>query len=123
MVMSALSRMNALGFVAVLTRVLRQRATELAAFRPAERYDVVVLSNVLEHFLDPKAALADIARILRPGGELWISCPNARSWLRALCGRAWINWHVPFHIVHFTGPRLPAASPPWAAGHPACAGF
>jgi SAM-dependent methyltransferase len=79
---------------------------DLAAFRPAQPYDVVVLSNVLEHFLDPKAALADIARILRPGGQIWISCPNARSWLRALCGRAWINWHVPFHIVHFTGPRL-----------------
>ena len=81
---------------------------DLADFRPAASYDVVVLSNVLEHFLAPRAALADIRRLLRPGGEVWISCPNAASWLRALAGRAWINWHVPFHIVHFREPRLQA---------------
>jgi hypothetical protein len=46
--------------------------------------------------------LSFVHRILRPGGEVWISCPNAESWLRNLFGRAWINWHVPFHIVHFS---------------------
>jgi SAM-dependent methyltransferase len=81
---------------------------DLAAFRPATPYDVVVLSNVLEHFLAPRAALDEIRRLLRPGGEVWISCPNAASWLRSLAGRAWINWHVPFHIVHFRAPRLQA---------------
>src|SRR5262249_19575039 len=55
---------------------------DLAAFHPEAPYDAVVLSNVLEHFLDPRAALADISRLLRPGGQLWVSCPNARSWLR-----------------------------------------
>ena len=79
---------------------------DLQDFRPAQPYDVVVLSNVLEHFLAPRAALAEIHRLLRPGGEVWISCPNAASWLRSLAGRAWINWHVPFHIVHFRAPRL-----------------
>ena len=81
---------------------------DIADFRPEAPYDVVVLSNVLEHFLAPRAALADISRLLRPGGEVWISCPNAASWLRSLTGRAWINWHVPFHIVHFRAPRLHA---------------
>src|SRR5574341_1087122 len=40
--------------------------------------------------------------ILKPSGQLWISCPNSNSWLRTLFGRFWINWHVPFHIVHFS---------------------
>jgi SAM-dependent methyltransferase len=76
--------------------------TLLEDFHPATGYDVVVLSNVLEHSLDPKRMLQDIAGILRPEGQVWISCPNNQSWLRKLFGRAWINWHVPFHIVHFS---------------------
>jgi 2-polyprenyl-3-methyl-5-hydroxy-6-metoxy-1,4-benzoquinol methylase len=76
--------------------------TLLEDFHPATPYDVVVLSNVLEHALDPKRMLLDIARILKPDGQVWIACPNSESWLRRLFGRAWINWHVPFHIVHFS---------------------
>lgn len=79
---------------------------ELADFRPAELFDVAVLSNVLEHALDPVAMLDDVKRILKPGGEVWISCPNARSWARGLFGARWINWHVPFHITHFTRETL-----------------
>ncbi len=75
-------------------------------FEPAEKYDVVVLSNVLEHALNPAEMLAHVARILNPGGQVWISCPNSRSWLRSLFGRFWINWHVPFHISHFSSSTL-----------------
>ena len=75
-------------------------------FEPAEPYDVCVLSNVLEHFLDPKGMLSNVQRILKPGGRVWISCPNNKSWLRYIFGRYWINWHVPFHIVHFSGKTL-----------------
>src|SRR4051812_13609245 len=80
----------------------------LEQFRPAEPYDVVVLSNVLEHALDPAAMLREVARILKPGGAVWISCPNARSWIGALFGTSWINWHVPFHICHFQQSTLSA---------------
>lgn len=87
--------------------VARQRGftvyTELVEnFIPTISYDVVVLSNVLEHSLNPRGMIADICRFLRPGGEIWISCPNNRSWLRSLFGRYWINWHVPFHVSHFS---------------------
>ncbi|MDX2104357.1 MAG: class I SAM-dependent methyltransferase [Alphaproteobacteria bacterium] len=81
---------------------------ELEVFQPPEGYDVAVLSNVLEHALDPKEMLDHVARVLKPGGQLWISCPNARSWLRTVGGAAWINWHVPFHIVHFSQATLAA---------------
>ena len=65
-------------------------------------YDVVVLSNVLEHSLDPVAMMAHVNGLLKEHGEVWISCPNAESWARAAFGRFWINWHPPFHIVHFS---------------------
>lgn len=69
-------------------------------------YDVVVLSNVLEHAPDPRQMLRDICRKLKPGGQVWISCPNSRSWLRTVFGSLWINWHVPFHITHFSAETL-----------------
>ena len=75
-------------------------------FQPEEPYDIVVLSNVLEHSLDPKEMLTHVNRILKPEGQIWISCPNVDSWQRKLFGRYWINWHVPFHIVHFSQKTL-----------------
>jgi len=78
----------------------------LGQFAPTTPFDVAVLSNVLEHSLDPSQMLADVRRILKPGGKVWISCPNSRSWLRSCFGRYWINWHVPFHIVHFSSETL-----------------
>ena len=75
-------------------------------FEPIEKYDVVVLSNVLEHSLHPAQMLTHVARILNPDGQVWISCPNNQSWLRWAFGRFWINWHVPFHISHFSPQTL-----------------
>jgi SAM-dependent methyltransferase len=69
-------------------------------------YDVVVLSNVLEHLPDPRQMLGDIYGKLNSGGQVWISCPNSRSWLRNVFGSRWINWHVPFHITHFSAETL-----------------
>ncbi len=71
-------------------------------FEPTKPYDVVVLSNVLEHSLDPKEMLPHVQRMLKPAGRVWISCPNNQSWMRYFFGRYWINWHVPFHITHFS---------------------
>ncbi len=75
--------------------------SDIEALQPSLPFERVVLSNVLEHALDPRKMLGAIRRLLVPGGEVWISLPNARSTLRTLFGRGWINWHVPFHIVHF----------------------
>lgn len=74
--------------------------------RPREPYDTAVLSNVLEHAANPRHMLVHVRRILKPGGQVWISCPNSRSWLRGLFGPYWINWHVPFHVVHFSPSAL-----------------
>ncbi|HEY5993148.1 MAG TPA: class I SAM-dependent methyltransferase [Gallionellaceae bacterium] len=78
----------------------------LEGFETTSKYDVVVLSNVLEHSLNPGAMLEHIHRLLNPHGQVWVSCPNSRSWLRSVFGRYWINWHVPFHIVHFSPKTL-----------------
>ena len=78
----------------------------LENFYPTDCYNVAVLSNVLEHSLDPRKMLQSVRRILESGGSVWISCPNNRSWLRKAFGRSWINWHVPFHVSHFSANTL-----------------
>ena len=79
---------------------------DLSDLTDAAGFDVIVLSQVIEHVLDLNATLADCRRLLKPGGALWLSCPNARSWFRGTFGRRWINWHVPFHITHMRASDL-----------------
>jgi 2-polyprenyl-3-methyl-5-hydroxy-6-metoxy-1,4-benzoquinol methylase len=74
----------------------------LEKFFPKKLYDVIVLSHVLEHTIEPKAMLKNTIRLLKPEGEIWISCPNIKSWQRRLFGKYWINWHIPFHIYFFS---------------------
>lgn len=41
-----------------------------------ERYDVVILADVLEHLADPDAALRSAVRLLDDGGHVVVSLPN-----------------------------------------------
>jgi 2-polyprenyl-3-methyl-5-hydroxy-6-metoxy-1,4-benzoquinol methylase len=47
-------------------------------------FGVVVAKDLLEHVLRPRELLAETARILRPGGLLWIVTPNGEGNLRPL---------------------------------------
>jgi 2-polyprenyl-3-methyl-5-hydroxy-6-metoxy-1,4-benzoquinol methylase len=82
---------------------------ELAEVDASHRYNVIVLSNVLEHAIDPLQLLSCLNDHLEPGGQLWISCPNSHSWLRSVFRQYWINWHVPFHVSHFSLDSLTSA--------------
>lgn len=46
----------------------------------AQSVDVVILSEVIEHLVDTDAALAELHRVLRPGGHLILSTPNLAAW-------------------------------------------
>jgi SAM-dependent methyltransferase len=39
------------------------------------RFDLVLCAQVLEHLPEPLAVLKELHRVLRPGGQLWLSCP------------------------------------------------
>lgn len=43
---------------------------------PAASFDRIICTEVLEHTVDPAAILAEIARLLRPGGVAVITVPN-----------------------------------------------
>lgn len=43
-------------------------------------FDALILSEVLEHLVEPWAALAKLARVVRPGGLVLASSPNVAHW-------------------------------------------
>jgi SAM-dependent methyltransferase len=49
---------------------------DLAAIPVADaRFDHVVCTQVLEHLPEPQRVIEELARVLRPGGTLWLSAP------------------------------------------------
>lgn len=42
----------------------------------SDAFDTVVCCETLEHLHEPRAALAEVARMLRPGGRLFLTTPN-----------------------------------------------
>jgi MPBQ/MSBQ methyltransferase len=56
----------------------------------AESFDAVCLWNVLEHVADARRALTEAARVLRPGGSLFVIAPNYAALRREA------HYHVPW---------------------------
>lgn len=67
-------------------------------------FDAVTLWDVIEHVQSPRAYVARIARLLRPGGMFAITTPNIRSVSYGLLGRDW--WVVgPNAHIYYFAPR------------------
>ncbi len=60
---------------------------------PEGQFDTVVSYDVLEHVSDPRIALSEISRVLKPGGTAWLVFPTYRG--------AWAS-----HLDYLT--RVPA---------------
>ena len=69
---------------------------------PAESFDVVIALWVLEHLSQPERVLAEVRRVLAPGGHFLFLTPNARHPL-ILANR--LNWAFPA-VQRLLIPRL-----------------
>ena len=69
---------------------------------PDNFFDTVIMWHVIEHLPSPKNVLRKVYEILKPGGNVFIYCPNADSYMTALFRELWRGWHLPFHFYHFT---------------------
>lgn len=69
-------------------------------------FDVVTMSHAIEHLHDPVKALADVNRLLKPGGQLWIETPNIESAGHKRFGKHWRGLEPPRHLVLFSPSSL-----------------
>jgi SAM-dependent methyltransferase len=68
---------------------------------PEGEWDAVVLGDVIEHLPRPGDALDRVARLLRPGGVVYMALPDAGSRVARAMGARW--WSVlPTHVQYFT---------------------
>lgn len=63
-----------------LTHTIRGELTGTGLPFRSGSADAVLFSEVVEHLVDPDAALDEIHRVLRPGGHLMLSTPNLAAW-------------------------------------------
>ena len=78
-----------------------------------DRYDVVVLRNVLEHVREPRQLLAAAGSVVRPGGVIAVTVPNDFSDMQAdLMARGFVDqeyWVAPpQHLQYFRADRFGA---------------
>jgi SAM-dependent methyltransferase len=78
-------------------------------YEPSEPFGVVMMSQVLEHLLNPDNAIGKVADLLAPGGVLACAVPNYDSFLVKLLGtRDNACLWVPEHVNYFTESGLKA---------------
>lgn len=69
---------------------------------PGNYFDVVTASEILEHVFNPQEMLHEIARILRPGGLLWLTTPHSRGISAQILGLKWSTVCPPEHVQLFS---------------------
>lgn len=78
---------------------------EDAAFEDAS-FDVVTMTEYLEHEGNPMRVLAECRRVVRPGGHLAIEVPLISTLTARLFGNFWSQLDLPRHLVFFTEETL-----------------
>lgn len=64
------------------------------------QFDLCVISDVIEHVRDPLGFLANIHRLLKSGGTLFIATPSLASWSAKLLRQNWMEFK-PEHLTYF----------------------
>ncbi len=57
---------------------------------PGDKFDIIIVSDVLEHIAEPPSFINDICSLMSPGAVLYISTPDTSSLFAKLAGK---NWH------------------------------
>ncbi len=81
--------------------VVSHSSVEAAAF-PAGHFHRVTMNYSLEHLYDPRAAMANVRRMLRPEGTVYLLFPTADGAICRIFREDWYHLDVPRHLQFFT---------------------
>lgn len=93
----------------------RMTAEELAEQRPAT-FDVVTCMEMLEHVPDPAQTIAACARLVKPGGHVFMSTINRhpKAWLFAIVGAEYVLNLLPKGTHEYTRFIRPSEMERWS---------
>jgi 2-polyprenyl-3-methyl-5-hydroxy-6-metoxy-1,4-benzoquinol methylase len=72
---------------------------EDAGFEP-EQFEVITMTDVIEHIARPHSLLVDVQRLLTSGGLFLIITPDTDSWTRRLMGERWFQYKYE-HVIYW----------------------
>ncbi len=75
---------------------------------PSEQFDLCVVSDVIEHVRSPLEFLAEVHRVLKPGGTLFVATPSTDSWSARLLKQNWMEFKAE-HLSYFNRETLQTA--------------
>lgn len=71
------------------------------------QFDLIILNQVIEHFVDPGAAIEKTRLELKPGGLISLETPSLEGWdARFFSKSFWGAYHFPRHLTLFTSNTL-----------------
>jgi len=73
---------------------------------PANFFDAITMSHLIEHVHDPLSLVRECLRILKPGGHLMMVTPNSESWGHQKYGGNWMHLDPPRHLHIFNEQSL-----------------
>jgi SAM-dependent methyltransferase len=68
----------------------------------SESFDVVIATEILEHLVEAAELLAEIRRVIRPGGLMWATTPHGRGVSARMLGLGWSVIAPPEHVQLFS---------------------
>ena len=88
-------------------RGFRAEVSRIEDFRPADRFDVVIMFQLIEHVEDPRVIAKQVHSILNPGGFFIVETPNPAGldyqWFKK---SYWGHYHFPRHWNLFSTDHL-----------------
>jgi 2-polyprenyl-3-methyl-5-hydroxy-6-metoxy-1,4-benzoquinol methylase len=86
----------------------RIHSETLEGLEASEPFDVIVMSEVIEHLPAPHLTLSAAHDLLRPGGALYLTTPNFGSLSRRVLRDRWRAIELPEHLSYFDRRTLEA---------------
>lgn len=75
-------------------------SSDLSTFA-SDSFDVITMIEVIEHLTDLRSVLVHLWSVLRPGGVLFVTTPNRRSWRALIEDGNWREARKKFHLFLF----------------------